>query len=462
MCWRTLATVRAVGVALFGVLALAGTLPSEAGAFVYWVNNGSATIGRANLDGTNVDQSFITGATPCGVAVDGAHIYWGTGSGNTIGRANLDGTGANQGFITSAGYTCAVAVDGAHVYWISNNDIGRANLDGTGPDPTFIAASLPCGVAVDGAHVYWTINGATIGRANLNGTSPDPNFITGVSSPCNPTVDSAHIYWSNGTTMGRANLDGSSPNTSFLPVSACGLAVDAVHIFWGEYDGNTIGRVNLDGTGLNHSLISGANKPCGVAVDALSSPVSTTTTTLPPVEICGDCLDDDGDGLTDFEDPDCCTGMPATTLTLKKGLIKPVSGATKLALKATVSKAGLAGGSIATQDVFVQLRAQGGEVLCAHVPASAVTRKKTRIVFKDPAHGVATARGVDHLALSQKKNGSGQLNVAGAQVTLTPPPAGHVDVVLGLRDPRAGDAGNLCANGGGTFRAGRKGLLKFP
>ena len=35
------------------------------------------TIGRANLDGSGVDQSFITGANvPTGVAVDGQHVYW--------------------------------------------------------------------------------------------------------------------------------------------------------------------------------------------------------------------------------------------------------------------------------------------------------------------------------------------------------------------------------------------------
>ena len=37
---------------------------------VYWANYGSDTIGRANLDGTEVEQSFITGASePFGVAV---------------------------------------------------------------------------------------------------------------------------------------------------------------------------------------------------------------------------------------------------------------------------------------------------------------------------------------------------------------------------------------------------------
>jgi hypothetical protein len=39
--------------------------------YIYWANVFDGTIGRANLDGTGVDQSFITGATnPDSVAVD--------------------------------------------------------------------------------------------------------------------------------------------------------------------------------------------------------------------------------------------------------------------------------------------------------------------------------------------------------------------------------------------------------
>jgi hypothetical protein len=83
------------------------------GAHVYWSNlSGGTTIGRANLDGSAPDESFITGAFhPCGVAVDPSHVYWAnTGASPSIGRANLDGTGANQAFIAGMN-SCFVAVD---------------------------------------------------------------------------------------------------------------------------------------------------------------------------------------------------------------------------------------------------------------------------------------------------------------------------------------------------------------
>jgi hypothetical protein len=78
---------------------------------LYWTDFATGAIGRANLDGTGANQSFITAASPRGVAVDADHIYWTNGDVNTIGRANLDGTGANQSFITGAAFPFGVAVD---------------------------------------------------------------------------------------------------------------------------------------------------------------------------------------------------------------------------------------------------------------------------------------------------------------------------------------------------------------
>ena len=79
----------------------------------YWTNSHSDAIGRANLDGSGPNQSFITGASnPFGVAVDRAHVYWTNFVAGTIGRANREGSGKNQSFITGANYPNGVAVEG--------------------------------------------------------------------------------------------------------------------------------------------------------------------------------------------------------------------------------------------------------------------------------------------------------------------------------------------------------------
>jgi hypothetical protein len=135
---------------------------------VYWTN--IETIGRADLDGQNPNQSFITGASGVtGVAVDSGHVYWTNSATETIGRADLDGQNANQSFITTAGFPYGLAVGSGHVYWTDEETgtIGRADLDGLNASQTFITGAIgPFGVAVDSGHVYWANNYAgTIARA---------------------------------------------------------------------------------------------------------------------------------------------------------------------------------------------------------------------------------------------------------------------------------------------------------
>ncbi len=286
--------------ALAALLVATLALATRAEAYVYWTNSkfGPGTIGRANLDGTHVNQSFI----PCaynafGVAVNAANVYWSNPPGAQIGRANLDGTDADPSFINYTAYVghpgeaaLGVAVNAAHVYWseISFNSflgqagsIIRANLDGSGVDRNFgiSASAAPLGVALDGAHVYWANNPTdTIGRADLDGNpaSVDQSFITGAHGPDGVAVDAAHVYWINQDTnaVGRANLDGSGADQSFITGlhGSDGVAVDASHVYWANFDTDTIGRANLDGSGADQSFITGAHGPTGVAVDALSLP----------------------------------------------------------------------------------------------------------------------------------------------------------------------------------------------
>ena len=237
--------LRALGLAVLGALVVSLVVSQAAQAYVYWTTNlnGTNTIARANLDGSGVNQRFITSASaPEGVAVDAAHVYRTNSDGrdntgaDTIARSNLDGSGVNQRFITGASVPEGVAVDAAHVYWANynTNTIARSNLDGSGANQSFITgASVPIGVAVDAAHVYWANPDiGTIGRANLNGSGANQSFITGANGPV-------------------------------------GVAVDAAHVYWANIDTNTIGRSNLDGSGADQSFITGTKEPGMVAVDAL-------------------------------------------------------------------------------------------------------------------------------------------------------------------------------------------------
>jgi virginiamycin B lyase len=288
---------RATGLAavlLAALLVFTPVLASRANAFVYWSNSEGAsspddsfaTIGRANLDGTGANQSFIAEADfATGLAVDAQHVYWGNRFYDTIARANLDGTGADQSFITGASppggvrVPAGLAVDAEHLYWASlNGTIGRSNLDGTDVEQSFITgASSPLGVAVDDSHVYWANTDANaIGRANLDGSGVDQAFISGVLSPGGVALDGGHLYWTSfaiSGTIGRANLDGTGLEPSFITGASfpLGVAIDEEHVYWANRFDGTIGRAGLDGTRANQGFITGARGPRGVAVDALRS-----------------------------------------------------------------------------------------------------------------------------------------------------------------------------------------------
>jgi hypothetical protein len=275
---------------------------------IYWTNRATDVIGRANLDGTGVDQGFIGAFNPKGVAVDTDHVYWTwseceAGCSTTelqtavggIGRANLDGTGVDQSFIgginptgvgADSGY---VAVDAQHIYWtgtfcegVCTTDrlvfaIGRANLDGTGVDRAFIV---------------------TGGGSTFPGFEGPISTITGVDGT-DLAVDAQHIYWTGrtlvaccGATLGRANLDGTAVDQGFIDGPCClypprwtGIAVDDAHIYWTEHQPRdqptrSILRANLDGSGLERFITPGSDRrpalpdraegfdPTALAVDA--------------------------------------------------------------------------------------------------------------------------------------------------------------------------------------------------
>ena len=267
------------------LLALPLALAARAEADIYWANESYQSlpedellpgIGRANLDGSKVNPSFITGAglPSAGIAVDARHIYWtnwllpppppeglGEVGTSTIARANLDGSNVNPScFIATRNNALAVAVGASHVYWTgAPNSIGRAKLDGSGVNESFItgAGYYPLGIAVDTRHIYWAnppasafdprglTDTGSIGRANLNGSGVDRRFIANAgTSPGSVAVDGGHIYWIefNENEIARAKPDGTHVDHSFVtvgPIGANGLAVGARHVYWADFYGRS-------------------------------------------------------------------------------------------------------------------------------------------------------------------------------------------------------------------------------
>lgn len=226
------------------------------GTYVYWAETTLGTIGRAKLDGTEVNKSWLAIPTaPTFLAVDGTYIYINHEEAGQrhIARAKLDGSGLNKTFIASIGLESrGVAVDGTFIYWAesSGQDIYRAKLDGTGKTKLVEETDNAVrALAVDGTFIYWT-HTEGIGRALLDGSSPNLNFVTGVVSLPGLGVDTKNIYWSDATLnqVGVAFLDGSNPNLAWQAVSSLsGLAVSDTHVYWADPSLNRIGRAKKVG-----------------------------------------------------------------------------------------------------------------------------------------------------------------------------------------------------------------------
>ncbi len=95
------------------------------GSYIYWGSTaagGIDTIGRARLQGPtwpiDVNVDFIAlpvGEAACGIALDASYIYWALPGSASVGRASLDGSGPNSEFVVAppGGVGCGVAADGA-------------------------------------------------------------------------------------------------------------------------------------------------------------------------------------------------------------------------------------------------------------------------------------------------------------------------------------------------------------
>src|SRR5262249_61192439 len=114
-----------------------------------------------------------------------------------------------------------------------------------------------------------------------------------------------------------------------------------------------------------------------------------------PAEICGNCIDDDGNGLTDFEDPACCPQGQTFAMSVTRGRLRPHGPTSKLVLRSLLASHGLEGVNPLKEDVFLQIRQGGGAgILCAKAPATAFRRTHKAFKFRDRKHQVASARGV--------------------------------------------------------------------
>ena len=223
---------------------------------------------------------------------------------------------------------------------------------------------------------------------------------------------------------------------------------------------------SVDGAFL--SSVDGAFLRCRAdcTIDFSGCPTTTTTTTIPTPglrEICGNCIDDDRNGLTDFEDPACCNGAQTFAMTVRRGKLKPRGTTTRLRLRTTLAQTGLANVNPLQQDVFLQIRPAGGtEALCAWIPHEKFMRMHGVFKFWDHKHLVASAKGIDDLTVKVRRDGSVRLGTVGQHVQFVTPQQNSLQVTVGFYSAAAGNGANRCSTQTRAFRTGRSGRLIAP
>ena len=245
--------------------------PAFAAAHVYWSDSDAATLWRANGDGSaaSVILPLAAGAEPRGIAIDedAGFLYWAENGTNRIRRAELDGAGPQDIITTGLGFPADIEIDVAagKLYWADRDldIIRRANLDGSGAE-TIVSVPAPGNTAapyfleLDPARntLYWSdFDSGIIHRANLDGSTAE-TFVSGLDRVRDVEILDDMIYWTDRDTrlVQRQNLDGTMRETLYGPsglVLPHGLALDpsSGFLYVADADGGQVYRGDLDGTG---------------------------------------------------------------------------------------------------------------------------------------------------------------------------------------------------------------------
>jgi hypothetical protein len=120
---------------------------------------------------------------PSQIAVSAKHVFWVQRLGfqrSVIGRADINGKNVNRRFLTGLNAVDGMAADGTHVWWmnrvsesqLSAATLGRAREDGSVRQPAILRFSYsqnPVGLAATLADVYWTerLPGSSPRRARI-------------------------------------------------------------------------------------------------------------------------------------------------------------------------------------------------------------------------------------------------------------------------------------------------------
>jgi hypothetical protein len=180
----------------------------------------------------------------------------------------------------------------------------------------------------------------------------------------------------------------------------------------------------------------------------------------PFIEICGNCLDDDGNGLVDFEDPACCA--ESFTGRIRWGNFRPkTDGKLRMNLRTALGKGGLFVDPPVEQVGLVLRADEEPFVLCSVAEPGLFELRGNKYKFKK-RKGNELASGLWRMTIRQRDDGELRYRAYGRRVDwgfgrASDSPQRTVRMTVGFRDPDAGEATNRCVTITDEFRRPKNG-----
>lgn len=316
------------------LVTLAGASPAAAAptTYLYWTDYSNASepsaasvgfIGRARIDGTAVEPSFVKPWATNefrSVAAYGPCLYVtgkreGHGSEDytyeeaAIGRLKTDGSGFNDGFLVpnperdQPGFL-DLAVGPHGIYWSAywydyGAPLGHAALDGGSVNTDFADInqynaynSYP---ALNSSTLFFQVFqlgvGGSLAKVNLDGSGVQRALIPGLRVTALTATDQ-YVYWLDAVTgaIGRAKVDGTDvtpalvPNALSTDIEGGHLVNDGTYLYWTH--GSMIARAKVDGTDLRLNFIdTGRERPMSLTIGTADSsePPPPPPPFVPPV-----------------------------------------------------------------------------------------------------------------------------------------------------------------------------------
>ena len=247
---------------------------SFSGAVLYWTE---ANLVRASrLDGSGV-VTIATGGFPTGIAVDAASckVYWADNETDSITRANLDGSLPQVVYSNADPFSnpngIAVDDDAGKIFWTESNVVKWAGLDGSSPAVLY-TASFPTGVSVASGAVFFTDNMTeSMSRGDYAGHAPTV-FTLSTDAFSNPSAVAiaGDVFWAEAGGVYRMAQDGSARVQVATPSFPGGVAIepDSRRIYFTDNIDDTVSYVSGDGTGRTvvYKAADAFANPRGVAI----------------------------------------------------------------------------------------------------------------------------------------------------------------------------------------------------